>query len=135
MIRKLGAEAQVKVYQSLVFSFKLKNMSQLGTELIPHGITEKGISITLMYSKTSKQILFVEAGKDFVDLVVGFLTLPIGCVIKVLSESEHFLKDPTKCHFDSSFLPVLGLHSHGHHVCTSETLSEREPAFSQAQQI
>ncbi|KAG0592388.1 hypothetical protein M758_1G242400 [Ceratodon purpureus] len=62
-------------------------MSQLGTELIPHSITDKGISLTLMYSKTSQQILFVEAGKDFVDLVVGFLTLPIGCVIKLLSEN------------------------------------------------
>lgn len=65
-------------------------MSQLGTELIPHGVTDKGIQIMLMYSKSSQQILFVEAGKDFVDLVVGFLTLPIGCVIKLLSESECF---------------------------------------------
>lgn len=59
---------------------------------IPHGVTEKGIQITLMYSKSSQQVLFVEAGKDFVDLVVGFLTLPIGCVIKLLSESEWKLR-------------------------------------------
>lgn len=98
----------MKVYQSLVGSFNLQIMSQLGTELIPHSITDKGISLTLMYSKTSQQILFVEAGKDFVDLVVGFLTLPIGCVIKLLSESEHFFMDPTKCHRNSPSLQILG---------------------------
>jgi len=65
-------------------------MSQLGTELIPQGVTDKEIRITLMYCKSSQQILFVEAGKDFVDLVVGFLALPIGCVIKLLSESKCF---------------------------------------------
>lgn len=66
-------------------------MSQMGTELIPHDVPDdKGIHITLMYSKSSQQILFVEAGKDFVDLVVGFLTLSIGCVIKLLSDSTCF---------------------------------------------
>ena len=99
---------QVKVHQSSVSSFNLKIMSQFGSELIPNGITDKGISITLMYSKTSQQILFVEAGKDFVDLVVGFLTLPIGCVIKLLCESEHLSLDPTKCPSNASSLPTLG---------------------------
>lgn len=71
-----------------LLGFQCGTMSQ---ELIPHGVLDdKGIHITLMYSKSSQQILFVEAGKDFVDLVVGFLTLPIGCVIKLLSDSTCF---------------------------------------------
>lgn len=61
-------------------------MSQMGTELIQNA--DKDILITLMYSRASQQVLFVEAEKDFVDLVVGFLTLPIGCAMKLLSESE-----------------------------------------------
>lgn len=61
-------------------------MAEMGTELIQNA--EKEVLITLMYSRASQHILFVEAEKDFVDLVVGFLTLPIGCAIKLLSESE-----------------------------------------------
>nr|PNR55552.1 hypothetical protein PHYPA_006449 [Physcomitrium patens] len=61
-------------------------MSQLGTPMVQ--CTDKNILVTLMYSKTSQQILFVEAGKEFVDLVLGFLTLPIGRVIKLLSDNS-----------------------------------------------
>jgi hypothetical protein len=120
---KLGAgSAGEGFYQSLVCPFDLIPMSQLGTELIPHNITEKGISITLMYSKTSQQILFVEAGKDFVDLVVGFLTLPIGCVIKLLSESELY---PLQLIVSAGFR----LHSHSHHA--SETLKSEKQQLLQ----
>lgn len=64
---------------------------------------DKEILITLLYSKSSQKILFVEAEKDFVDIVIGFLTLPIGCAIKLLFESEH------SCN--------LGLHSQQWYVC------------------
>lgn len=76
---------------------------------IPHGVTEKGIQITLMYSKSSQQVLFVEAGKDFVDLVVGFLTLPIGCVIKLLSESESVEIESPRWHANIPVLMLDGL--------------------------
>lgn len=51
-------------------------------------IADKEIVVTLMYSQSSHRILFVEAEKDFVDVLIGFLTLPIGCAIKLLFESE-----------------------------------------------
>ena len=85
-------------------------MSQIGAELIQN--VEKDILITLMYSRASQQILFVEAEKDFVDLVVGFLTLPIGCAIRLLSESERS-SDPIAVSTESNG----GLHSHEHCIC------------------
>jgi hypothetical protein len=50
----------------------------------------KGIPVTIMYHRATRQVLFLEAGKDFVDLIMGFLTLPMGSIIKLLSESEPF---------------------------------------------
>lgn len=48
---------------------------------------EETIPITLLFSKASRQVLCVEAGKDFVDMLMGFLTLPIGCIVKILAEA------------------------------------------------
>lgn len=45
------------------------------------------IPITLLFSKATRQVLCLEAGKDFVDTLMGFLTLPVGCIIKLLDEA------------------------------------------------
>lgn len=45
----------------------------------------------LINEKTGK-ILYAEAGKDFVDLLFSFLTLPIGSVMKLLSELKQAKK-------------------------------------------
>ena len=84
----------------------------MGTELIQN--SDKDILITLMYSRASQQVLFVEAEKDFVDLVVGFLTLSIGCAIKLLSESERSSMNPIATAISAE--SNLGLHSHDY-VC------------------
>jgi hypothetical protein len=42
------------------------------------------IPVTLLFSKATRQVLCLEAGKDFVDTLMGFLTLPVGCIIKLL---------------------------------------------------
>lgn len=49
---------------------------------------EDTISITILFSKISRQVICVEANKDFVDLLVGFLTLPIGCIVRLLSDAS-----------------------------------------------
>jgi hypothetical protein len=44
------------------------------------------ISITLLVSRASKQVVCVEVGKEFVDMLMGFLTIPINCLVRVLSD-------------------------------------------------
>jgi hypothetical protein len=48
---------------------------------------DPAIPITLLFSKATRQVLCVEAGKEFVDTLMGFLTLPVGCIIKLLEEA------------------------------------------------
>lgn len=44
-----------------------------------------GMNLRLLINQKSRKILFAEAGKDFVDLLFSFLTLPTGSVMKLLS--------------------------------------------------
>jgi hypothetical protein len=44
------------------------------------------INLRLLINDKTGKILYAEAGKDFVDLLFSFLTLPIGSVMKLLSE-------------------------------------------------
>lgn len=46
------------------------------------------IPITLLYSRASKQVVCLEVGKEFVDMLMGFLTLPISCLVRVLAEAS-----------------------------------------------
>ncbi|KAJ1261284.1 hypothetical protein BS78_09G016900 [Paspalum vaginatum] len=43
------------------------------------------ISLKLLVDSKAKQVLFAEAGKEFVDFVFSLLTLPIGAVAKLVS--------------------------------------------------
>lgn len=45
------------------------------------------MDLRLLVNKETQKILYAEAGKDFVDLLFSFLTLPTGSVIKLLSAS------------------------------------------------
>ena len=49
---------------------------------------DPSIPITLLFSKATRQVLCLEAGKDFVDTLMGFLTLPVGCIIKLLEAAS-----------------------------------------------
>lgn len=40
--------------------------------------------VTLLRCKSTGRVLFLEAGKDFVDTLISFLTLPLGTVIKLM---------------------------------------------------
>lgn len=46
------------------------------------------LPITLLFSKATRQVLCLEAGKDFVDMLMGFLTLPVGCIVKLLEQAS-----------------------------------------------
>ncbi|GLJ44596.1 hypothetical protein SUGI_0937340 [Cryptomeria japonica] len=45
------------------------------------------MSVRLLISKKNSKIVYAEAGKDFVDLLLSFLTMPLGSVMKLLSAS------------------------------------------------
>ncbi|CAM6106853.1 unnamed protein product [Calypogeia fissa] len=49
---------------------------------------EVRLRVTLLYSKVTGEVLCLETGKDFVDLLLGFLTLPLGCILKLLMEGS-----------------------------------------------
>ncbi|KAK4268263.1 hypothetical protein QN277_024944 [Acacia crassicarpa] len=49
---------------------------------------QKRISLTLVVDKKKQKVLYAEAGKDFVDVLLGFLTLPLGTVSRLVSEKS-----------------------------------------------
>jgi hypothetical protein len=44
------------------------------------------VRVQLLVEKSTKRALYMEAGKDFVDLLFSFLMLPTGTVIKLISQ-------------------------------------------------
>ncbi|KAK9163674.1 hypothetical protein Syun_004576 [Stephania yunnanensis] len=48
----------------------------------------KKITVKLLVDRTANKVLFVEAKKDFVDFLVGLLSLPLASVIQVLGKEK-----------------------------------------------
>ncbi|KAF6160960.1 hypothetical protein GIB67_007601 [Kingdonia uniflora] len=44
------------------------------------------ITIKVVVDKKRNRVIFVEAGKDFVDILFSFLTLPVGTIIRLTNE-------------------------------------------------
>ncbi|KAH9574524.1 hypothetical protein CY35_01G062800 [Sphagnum magellanicum] len=44
------------------------------------------VRVQLLVQKSNKRVLYMEAGKDFVDVLFSFLMLPTGAVIKLISQ-------------------------------------------------
>ncbi|MCH90559.1 DUF674 family protein, partial [Trifolium medium] len=42
--------------------------------------TEEYVQLKLLINKESNKVLFAEAGKDFVDILCSFLTMPLGTI-------------------------------------------------------
>ncbi len=51
------------------------------------------IRVQLLVQKSTKRVLYMEAGKDFVDMLFSFLMLPIGAVIKLISQGMKLQSD------------------------------------------
>jgi len=63
----------------------INNAIVIKTEDLPFiNESEEVISLKLLVSKAEKKVLCAEAGEDFADLVLSYLTLPLGSVIKLL---------------------------------------------------
>ncbi|XP_058741711.1 uncharacterized protein LOC131614099 [Vicia villosa] len=52
------------------------------------GQTEKGVSLKLLVNKDTNKVLFAEAGKDFVDVLFSFLTLPLGTIARLVEKKS-----------------------------------------------
>jgi len=50
--------------------------------------TEKSISLKLMVLKEQSKVIFAEAGKDFVDVLFSFLTLPLGTILRLVRKES-----------------------------------------------
>jgi hypothetical protein len=48
--------------------------------------TEAKVSLKLLIDTKAKRVLFAEAGKDFVDFLFNILHLPVGVVVRLLTE-------------------------------------------------
>ena len=53
---------------------------------MPKGNQDECIPVTLLFSKASNSVMCIEVGKDFVDMLMGFLTLPLSCLVRVLTQ-------------------------------------------------
>ncbi|XP_027351312.1 uncharacterized protein LOC113862424 [Abrus precatorius] len=51
--------------------------------------TEEHVTLKLMVTKERNKVLFAEAGKDFVDVLFSFLTLPLGTIIRLVSKESN----------------------------------------------
>ncbi|KAK7256856.1 hypothetical protein RIF29_30396 [Crotalaria pallida] len=46
------------------------------------------VSLKLMVSKEKNKVVFAEAGKDFVDVLISFLTLPLGTIARLVAKES-----------------------------------------------
>ncbi|KAF7127522.1 hypothetical protein RHSIM_Rhsim11G0123100 [Rhododendron simsii] len=53
------------------------------------------MSLKILVEKEKNRIVFVEANKDFVDVLFSFLTIPLGTIVRLTR--EHFLKEKIGC--------------------------------------
>ncbi|XP_021721060.1 uncharacterized protein LOC110688605 [Chenopodium quinoa] len=44
-----------------------------------------GITLKLLVNKESKKVVYAEAGKEFVDFLLGLMDLPLGSILRILS--------------------------------------------------
>ena len=51
--------------------------------------TEEQVSLELLVNKETNKVLFAEAGKDFVDVLFSFLTLPLGTIARLAEKKSN----------------------------------------------
>lgn len=71
---------------------------------------EQVVSLKLLVNKVTNKVLFAEAGKDFVDVLCSFLTLPLGTIARLLQKSSNTeLQMPTVGCLNSLYQSVADL--------------------------
>ncbi|MCI16694.1 DUF674 family protein, partial [Trifolium medium] len=51
--------------------------------------TEKHVSLKLVINEESNKVVFAEAGKDFIDILCSFLTLPLGTIARLSQKDSN----------------------------------------------
>ncbi|BAT84517.1 hypothetical protein LR48_Vigan03g146100 [Vigna angularis] len=49
---------------------------------------DEGVSLKLLVSKKTNKVILAEAGKDFVDVLFSFLTMPLGTIARLVQKSD-----------------------------------------------
>jgi hypothetical protein len=70
--------------------------------------TEERVSLKLLVNKETNTVLFAEAGKDFVDVLFSFLTLPLGTIARLLGKDSKIGPITIGC-LDSFYQSVANL--------------------------
>ncbi|XP_020220973.1 uncharacterized protein LOC109803700 [Cajanus cajan] len=79
------------------------------------------VSLKLVVNKETNKVLFAEAGKDFVDVLFSFLTLPLGTIVRLLEKESnigpvtigclnslyHSVTDLDNCLWNRTFKEIL----------------------------
>jgi hypothetical protein len=50
--------------------------------------TEEHVSLKLLLNENGNKVLFAEAGKDFVDILFSFLTMPLGTIARLVQKES-----------------------------------------------
>ena len=77
-----------------------KNMAAAATDNMATPC-ESGFPVKLLIDKTSKEIMFMEAESEFVDMILAVLRLPFGALVKLLSDEGHTKAIPSMRLLDS----------------------------------
>jgi len=71
-----------------IYSFKFVFVSPLLVYTMGDNTTEEKVSLKLLVNKETNKVLFAEAGKDFVDVLFSFLTLPLGTIARLAQKDS-----------------------------------------------
>ena len=56
---------------------------------MPPGETDAQVSLRILIDREKNHVLFAEAWKDFVDVLLGFLTLPLGTIARLVPKGSN----------------------------------------------
>nr|XP_027188643.1 uncharacterized protein LOC113785797 [Cicer arietinum] len=59
--------------------------------------TEYQVTLKLLVNKKTNKVLFAESGKEFVDILCSFLTLPLGTIARLLQKDTNMGSDTIGC--------------------------------------
>ncbi|XP_061339646.1 uncharacterized protein LOC133286269 [Gastrolobium bilobum] len=54
--------------------------------------TENQVALRVLIDEKKNKVVFVQAGKDFVDFLLSFLTLPLGTIVRLVSKESNMKK-------------------------------------------
>ncbi|CAI8612689.1 unnamed protein product [Vicia faba] len=69
---------------------------------------EEHVSLKLVLNEKGNKVLFAEAGKDFVDILCGLLTMPLGTIARLIAKESSIGPVTLGC-FNSLYQSVADL--------------------------